>query len=90
MCTAQDRIGGITGDPAVMVIGPGGLGPRQAADRLFSAEGRCGTGIIPLPNDRIIRSEVEMAIEKCDATAHLRSELKNRRRLERTGRGADD
>jgi hypothetical protein len=25
-----------------------------------------GTGIIPLPNDRIVRSQVEMSIEKTD------------------------
>ena len=44
MCTAQDRIGGITGDPAIMVDGSGRVGPRKAARRLLADEGRHDRG----------------------------------------------
>src|SRR3954451_1185452 len=59
MCTAQDRIGGITGDPAVMVKAPEGW--LRGAPLIVCSQLKVGigTGIIPLPNDRIVRSEVE-------------------------------
>jgi hypothetical protein len=63
MCTAQERIGGITGDPAIMVSAPEGWvrgKPLIVCSQM--AAGITG-GIVPLPNNRIIRSEVEMSIE---------------------------
>jgi hypothetical protein len=63
MCTAQDRIGGITGDPAVMVAAPQGWARGNPIVVCSQLKVGVGTGIIPLPNDRIIRTEVEMAIE---------------------------
>lgn len=63
MCTAQDRIGGITGDPAVKVMVPEGWERGKPLVVCSQMEVAAGTGIIPLPNDRIIRSQVEMAIE---------------------------
>jgi hypothetical protein len=62
MCTAQERIGGISGNPAVMVTAPEGWvrgAPLIVCSQLVAG----GSGLVPLPNDRIIRSEVEMAIE---------------------------
>lgn len=63
MCTAQERIGGITGDPAVMVAVPEGWARGNPLVVCSQLKVGVGTGIIPLPNDRIIRSQVEMAIE---------------------------
>ena len=63
MCTAQDRIGGITGDPAIMVKAPEGWVRGAPLIVCSQIPVGVGTGIIPLPNDRIVRSEVEMAIE---------------------------
>ena len=63
MCTAQDRIGGITGDPAIMVTAPEGWARGEPLVVCSQIKVGIGTGIIPLPNDRIVRSEVEMAIE---------------------------
>jgi hypothetical protein len=62
MCTAQERIGGISGNPAIMVDAPEGWArgkPLIVCSQLVAG----GTGVVPLPNDRIVRSEVEMAIE---------------------------
>lgn len=63
MCTAQDRIGGIAGDPAVMVSAPQGW--ERGRPLVVCSQLRAGVvgGIVPLPNDRIIRSQVEMSIE---------------------------
>jgi Flp pilus assembly protein TadG len=69
MCTAQDRIGGITGDAAVKVVAPSGWvrgGPLVVCAQIPV---EVGTGLVPLPNDRVIRSQVEMAIEKVDPAA---------------------
>jgi hypothetical protein len=66
MCTAQDRIGGITGDPAVKVMAPEGWARSAPLIVCSQLKVGIGTGIIPLPNDRIIRSQVEMSIEKTD------------------------
>ncbi len=66
MCTAQDRIGGITGDPAVMVDAPEGWTRGAPLIVCSQIEAGIGSGIIPLPNDRIIQSRVEMSIEKTD------------------------
>jgi hypothetical protein len=63
MCTAQNRISGITGDPAVKVMAPEGWFRGKPLVVCSQLKVGVGTGIIPLPNDRIIRSEVEMAIE---------------------------
>lgn len=63
MCTAQDRISGITGDPAVKVWAPEGWLRGKPLVVCSQLKVGVGTGIIPLPNDRIIQSEVEMAIE---------------------------
>lgn len=63
MCTAQDRISGITGDPAVKVMAPQGWLRGKPLIVCSQLKVGVGTGIIPLPNDRIIQSEVEMAIE---------------------------
>lgn len=63
MCTAQDRISGITGDPAVKVVAPEGWFRGKPLVVCSQLKVGVGTGIIPLPNDRIIRSEVEMSIE---------------------------
>lgn len=63
MCTAQDRIGGITGDPAVKVVAPEGWLRGKPLIVCSQLKVGVGTGIIPLPNDRVIRSKVEMAIE---------------------------
>jgi 7-keto-8-aminopelargonate synthetase-like enzyme len=62
MCTAQDRIGGLSGNPAIMVDAPEGWArgnPLIVCSQLEAG----GTGVVPLPNDRVVRSEVEMAIE---------------------------
>ncbi len=64
MCTAQERIGGISGDPAVMVSAPEGWARGNPLLVCSQLKVSAGTGLIPLPNDRIIRSEVEMAIEQ--------------------------
>jgi hypothetical protein len=63
MCTAQERIGGITGDPAIMVSAPEGWA--RGKPLLVCSQMKSGItgGIVPLPNNRIIRSEVEMSIE---------------------------
>ncbi len=66
MCTAQERIGGITGDPAVMVSAPEGWVRGAPLIVCSQLKVGVGTGIIPLPNDRIVRSQVEMSIEKTD------------------------
>lgn len=66
MCTAQDRIGGITGDPAVKVMAPEGWVRGKPLTVCSQLQVGIGTGIIPLPNDRIVRSEVTMSIEKTD------------------------
>lgn len=66
MCTAQDRIGGITGDPAVKVMAPQGWARGKPLVVCSQLKVGIGTGIIPLPNDRIVRSQVEMSIEKTD------------------------
>ncbi len=63
MCTAQNRISGITGDPAVKVMAPEGWFRGKPLVVCSQLKVGVGTGIIPLPNDRVIRSEVEMAIE---------------------------
>ena len=63
MCTAQNRISGITGDPAVKVMAPEGWFRGKPLFVCSQLKAGAGTGIIPLPNDRIIRSEVEMSIE---------------------------
>ena len=64
MCTAQDRIGGIAGDPAVMVSAPEGWVRGKPLIVCSQMKAGAGTGVVPLPNDRIIRAEVEMAIEQ--------------------------
>jgi hypothetical protein len=62
MCTAQERIGGITGDPAIMVSAPEGWA--RGKPLVVCSQMKAGvTGIVPLPSNRIIRSEVEMSIE---------------------------
>jgi len=66
MCTAQDRIGGITGDPAVKVMAPDGWVRGERLVVCSQIAVGVGTGIVPLPNDRTVRSQVEMAIEKAD------------------------
>jgi TadE-like protein len=66
MCTTQDRIGGITGDPAVKVMAPEGWARGKPLVVCSQMKVGIGTGIIPLPNDRIVRSQVEMSIEKTD------------------------
>ncbi len=63
MCTAQDRIGGITGDPAIKVMAPEGWLRGKPLVVCSQLQVGVGAGIIPLPSDRIIRSQVEMAIE---------------------------
>jgi hypothetical protein len=63
MCTAQNRISGITGDPAVKVMAPEGWFRGKPLIVCSQLKVGIGTGIIPLPNDRIIRSEVQMSIE---------------------------
>ena len=65
MCTAQDRIGGITGDPAVRVMAPGGW--ERGQPLIVCSQMHVGVaGIVPLPNDSIVQSRVEMSIEKTD------------------------
>jgi Flp pilus assembly pilin Flp len=64
MCTAQERIGGITGDPSIMVSAPEGWVRGKPLVVCSQLKAGVGSGIIPLPEDRIIRSEVEMAIEQ--------------------------
>ena len=49
MCTAQDRIGGITGDPAVKVIAPEGWVRGNPLVVCSQLKVGIGTGIIPLP-----------------------------------------
>ncbi len=66
MCTAQARIGGITGDPAVKVVAPDGWVRGKSLIVCAQIPVGLGTGIVPLPNDRVIQSQVEMAIEKAD------------------------
>ena len=66
MCTAQERIGGITGDPAVKVMAPEGWVRGAPLIVCSQIPVGVGTGIVPLPNDRTVRSQVEMAIEKAD------------------------
>ncbi len=63
MCTAQDRIGGITGDPAVMVSAPEGWARGKPLIVCSQMKAGITGGIVPLPSNRIIRSEVEMSIE---------------------------
>jgi hypothetical protein len=64
MCTAQDRIGGIAGDPAIMVSAPEGWVRGKPLLVCSQMKAGAGTGLVPLPNDRIIRTEVQMAIEQ--------------------------
>lgn len=66
MCTAQDRIGGITGDPAVKVVAPEGWFRGKPLVVCSQLPVGIGTGIVPLPNDRVIQSQVEMSIENAD------------------------
>jgi hypothetical protein len=63
MCTAQDRIGGIAGDPAIRVSAPEGWVRGKPLVVCSQMKAGAGTGLVPLPNDRIIRTEVQMAIE---------------------------
>ena len=71
MCTAQDRIGGITGDPAVMVMAPEGWVRGKPLIVCAQFKNGVGTGIVPMPNDRFIQSQVEMSIEKTDPAETL-------------------
>jgi hypothetical protein len=64
MCTAQERIGAITGDPAIMVSAPEGWVRGEPLIVCAQFESGIGVGLVPLPNDRIIQSEVEMSIEQ--------------------------
>jgi Flp pilus assembly pilin Flp len=66
MCTAQNRIGGITGDPAVKVMAPEGWVRGKPLVVCSQIKVGVGTGIIPLPNERVIRSQVEMSIENAN------------------------
>jgi hypothetical protein len=66
MCTVQDRIGSITGDPAVKVVAPDGWVRGKSLIVCAQIPVGVGTGIVPLPNDHVIESQVEMAIEKTD------------------------
>jgi hypothetical protein len=63
MCTAQERIGGITGDPAIMVSAPEGYSRGKPLIVCSQMKSGITGGIVPLPNNRIIQSEVEMSIE---------------------------
>jgi hypothetical protein len=63
MCTAQNRIGGLTGDPAIMVAAPEGWARGKPLVVCSQMKAGITGGIVPLPNDQIIRTEVEMAIE---------------------------
>jgi len=64
MCTAKSRMGGISGDPRVMVKVPDGWVRGKALIVCAQMKTAIGSGLVPLPNDRIIRSRVEMSIEK--------------------------
>ena len=62
MCTAQDRIGATTGDPAIKVIAPNGW--VRGAPLIVCAQVKDGiSGIVPLPKGQVIQSKVEMSIE---------------------------
>lgn len=65
-CLAKDRIGGITGEPAVMVIAPGGWVKGEPLIVCAQMQVEAGTGLVPLPNDKVITSKVEMAIENAE------------------------
>lgn len=67
MCTAQERIGALTGDPAVKVVAPAGWVRGKPLKVCAQLKVAVGTGIVPLPNDKIIQTEVEMAIEQAPA-----------------------
>lgn len=72
-CTAKDRIGGITGDPAVKVVAPAGWVKGEPLIVCAQLEVSAGTGLVPLPNDKVITSKVEMAIENIEAGADFGS-----------------
>ena len=66
MCTAQERIGGITGNPAIKVMAPNGWLRGKPLIVCSQIPVGIGSGIVPLPNGHVIQSEVEMAIETTD------------------------
>lgn len=64
LCTAQDRIGALTGDPAIRVYAPNGWVRGQPLVVCAQLKVGVGTGIVPLPNNKIIQTKVQMAIEQ--------------------------
>lgn len=64
LCTAKDRIGGISGDARVMVKAPEGWVRGKPLVVCAQLRSSIATGLVPLPNNRIIQAKVEMSIEK--------------------------
>jgi hypothetical protein len=66
-CKTKKQIGAATGTPAVRILTPGTEGTSGWAQReplIVCAQLKSKVmGLVPLPNDRIIRSKVEMSIE---------------------------
>jgi hypothetical protein len=66
LCTTKDRIGGITGAPLVKVVAPSGWVKGKPLIVCAQMDVTTPTGFIPLPNDGVITSKVEMSVENVD------------------------
>lgn len=64
MCKAQDQVGAMTGETYVKVALPGGWTRGQQLLICGMVEAERLPGLVPLPEDRIIRWSTRMSIEK--------------------------
>ena len=69
LCTAQDRIGAVTGDPAVKVVAHDGWARGKTLTVCAQMKVGIATGLVPLPQGGIITSKVDMAIEQMPVSA---------------------
>jgi hypothetical protein len=64
VCTVKDRTGALSGEPQVMVKAPQGWVRGAPLVVCSQMKVSTATGVVPLPNDKIIETRVEMAIEQ--------------------------
>ena len=63
ICLTKDRIGGILGEPTVKVVAPAGWVKGEPLIVCAQLAADTPIGLVPLPNDGVVTSKVEMSIE---------------------------
>ncbi len=65
-CLAENRIGALTGDPAIKIVAPANWEKGEPLIVCAQMKSDGLIGFVPLPRNEVIASEVQMAVENTD------------------------